>query len=747
MIINLFNANGLACKAEEICQFNSQMHINLTFILETWLAPTASVPFRPHISNVTNTITEAITGGRRNHGGILVFANDLKTHQNVRVLFQDNSGCYVAVEILDVIVIAVYLSPSQPNSKLTEILDKAADLSDNFSKRCVVLGDLNARLAELGDSITNTRGRFLRDELDNYPLEIQLPMEGKWTTFAGGGCGITDLVLANFNIQSIVVHEKESLGGSDHRPLTFTLEVDDLVEDRNFKRWNVRKLAKAVYQEQYQQLLSNSYQAILNQLQQIQIQLQNAVNSQKLIDQSWDSVKSWMSSAAITSIGVLHYHNHMPQDFWTEELEQERDRVQTAVSSLQENVVAHRHSSQALKEQAIAVTQLQQTYRVSLKQRRTVLFENAVDNLAIPQNAGSFMRMIRGAQSRRSRTGCKLDPSQLDVHAQYYLNTFGGAPAGNHLEQNQSTLWTFKSTEELVTSSTIRTLLSQLPFGKAAGPDQIPAELLAKGGDSMIQVLTLFLQMVHTCNTIPSEWRKVLIVPVYKKKGADSEIANYRPISLTCTARRLYERLLLLEIHPIARKLCDAQGGFRKHRSTLDQAMVLHEALSTVPTGIAALLDLKTAYDVVNRTLLWNQLEKVFGISGSMLSRLQDLFDHNSSQLVVSGKISAPIANTRGLMQGSSLSPSLFNFFIDGLNRRLDIGPKIQVHGVLVNALLFADDTALVAGNHRDMRTLLKTCEQWSLDMGMQFAPAKCVLLGPQPHQREVPLQLYLILL
>ena len=150
MIINLFNANGLAGKAEEICQFNSQMHINLTFILETWLAPTASVPFRPHISNITNTITEAITGGRRHQGGILVFANDLKTHQNVRVLFQDNSGCYVAVEIQDIIVIAVYLSPSQSNAKLTEILDKAADLSDNFSKRCVVLGDLNARMTAVG---------------------------------------------------------------------------------------------------------------------------------------------------------------------------------------------------------------------------------------------------------------------------------------------------------------------------------------------------------------------------------------------------------------------------------------------------------------------------------------------------------------------------------------------------------------------------------------------------------------------
>jgi hypothetical protein len=305
--------------------------------------------------------------------------------------------------------------------------------------------------------------------------------------------------------------------------------------------------------------------------------------------------------------------------------------------------------------------------------------------------------------------------------------------------------WTFKTTAELVSLANVKLILQSLPLGKAAGPDNIPAELLAKGGENVATIFTSFLQLVHSSKTIPSEWRKAMIVPIYKRKGLDTDIANHRPIALTCTARRLYERLLMLEVKPLARKLCDSQGGFRANRSTLDQAMVLHETLNEIPTAVTALLDLKAAYDLVNRNILWDELYSVFGFTVDMLDRLKNLFDFNSSELVVAGRKSNPIPNTRGLLQGSSLSPILFNFFIDGLCRRLahQNAPTIAVHGVRLNSLLFADDTALVAGNQRDLATLLGICEKWSQDVGMQFAPAKCVILGPPAPQREVSLQLY----
>jgi hypothetical protein len=105
------------------------------------------------------------------------------------------------------------------------------------------------------------------------------------------------------------------------------------------------------------------------------------------------------------------------------------------------------------------------------------------------------------------------------------------------------------------------------------------------------------------------------------------------------------------------------------------------------------------------------------------------LFDNNHSVLVINGHKSQPFDNKRGLLQGSSLSPILFNFFIDPLLKQLDTGPKVATNGSNTNHLFFADDGALHATTTDEMTGLLKICEDWSRRVGMQFAPEKCIYL------------------
>ena len=103
--------------------------------------------------------------------------------------------------------------------------------------------------------------------------------------------------------------------------------------------------------------------------------------------------------------------------------------------------------------------------------------------------------------------------------------------------------------------------------------------------------------------------------------------------------------------------------------------------------------------------ILWDELSHHFGVPAHALTVLQDLFDHNVSTLLVGGRESNPLANARGLLQGSTLSPIIFNFFIDKLCRKLgEPGvPSVRFHGLDLNRLLFADDTALLARNAQDM--------------------------------------------
>ena len=96
------------------------------------------------------------------------------------------------------------------------------------------------------------------------------------------------------------------------------------------------------------------------------------------------------------------------------------------------------------------------------------------------------------------------------------------------------------------------------------------------------------------------------------------------------------------------------------------------------------------------------------------------------------------------MLQGSSLSPTIFNFLINDLALELEAQQAgVLVHGKLVRCLLFADDTALVAATEQQLATLLGVCERWSKRAGMEFSPSKCVCFAPPPAQRSTPLRLY----
>ena len=98
-------------------------------------------------------------------------------------------------------------------------------------------------------------------------------------------------------------------------------------------------------------------------------------------------------------------------------------------------------------------------------------------------------------------------------------------------------------------------------------------------------------------------------------------------------------------------------------------------------------------------------------MSKETVQLLRCLFDNNSSLLLVNGQKGEPIANKRGLLQGSSLSPILFNYFIDAMIETLGKHTKLTSHKVKTNNLFFADDAALHTSNEQEMQLLLKVAE------------------------------------
>jgi hypothetical protein len=153
----------------------------------------------------------------------------------------------------------------------------------------------------------------------------------------------------------------------------------------------------------------------------------------------------------------------------------------------------------------------------------------------------------------------------------------------------------------MISTERVQMALRNLKLEKAAGVDGIMGELLVYGEFEMLRMLTCLFNKVEVLEQIPRDWKEVMVVPIWKKKGSESEVKNYRPISLSSICRKLYEKTICMEIEPFVNQLSDYQGGFRHRRSTLDQVFTLHEIMVEKPNLHHVFLDLKAAYDMVDR--------------------------------------------------------------------------------------------------------------------------------------------------
>jgi len=105
--------------------------------------------------------------------------------------------------------------------------------------------------------------------------------------------------------------------------------------------------------------------------------------------------------------------------------------------------------------------------------------------------------------------------------------------------------------EPVPTLEEVRKALGSARSGKAAGPDELPVELLKLGGDSVVEAMHRIITCVWITGKWPEDWTQSTFVPLYKK-GDPSVCANYRTISLISHASKVLLKVILGRIQPKA---------------------------------------------------------------------------------------------------------------------------------------------------------------------------------------------------
>ena len=242
--------------------------------------------------------------------------------------------------------------------------------------------------------------------------------------------------------------------------------------------------------------------------------------------------------------------------------------------------------------------------------------------------------------------------------------------------------------------------------------------------------------LLRQCNAVYSQnrierWTKGCILP-FPKKGDLGLAKNYRGITLTSIAAKVYNVLLRNRIEPkIDNILRKNQNGFRRNRSTTSQILTIRRILEGVRAknlqATLLFVDFTKAFDSRGKM---EQILLAYCLPKETVAAIMILYRNTKV------KVRSPDGDTEyfdivaGVLQGDTLAPYLFIICLDYVLRTsID---KIRENGFqltkrrskrypakTITDADYADDLALLANTPNQAETLLHSLERAAAGIGL----------------------------
>ena len=164
---------------------------------------------------------------------------------------------------------------------------------------------------------------------------------------------------------------------------------------------------------------------------------------------------------------------------------------------------------------------------------------------------------------------------------------------------------------------------------------------------------------------IPTNWKRGLVVPLWKGEGDRQDCNNYRGVTLLSVPGKIFAWIILDRVrHHLLEHQRPEQSGFTPKRSTVDCILarqVLTECRSEFRQGLlAAYVDLCKAFDSVNQDPLWRILG-LRGVPPKLINLMSELNSGTESAVRCGDTISDLFPDVTGVCQGCVLAPTLFS--------------------------------------------------------------------------------------
>ena len=240
----------------------------------------------------------------------------------------------------------------------------------------------------------------------------------------------------------------------------------------------------------------------------------------------------------------------------------------------------------------------------------------------------------------------------------------------------------------------VQNVISSFRKNKSLGPNSIPSSFLCLIADEISPLISKLINLSFETGQFPTAMKLAKITPVHKK-GSQTDLDNYRPISLLSNINKAFEKIMYERVYKFLstqNSFFEKQFGFRVKHSTAHALISLtehiREALDNNKFACGIFIDLKKAFDTVDHGILLKKLS-YYGIRGLPNEWFKSYLTERKQFVSINGFDSKILKTSIGVPQGSVLGPLLFLIYINDLNTAIK-------HSLVHH---FADDTNLLHVN------------------------------------------------
>ncbi|KAL4285443.1 hypothetical protein GQ457_16G011680 [Hibiscus cannabinus] len=241
-------------------------------------------------------------------------------------------------------------------------------------------------------------------------------------------------------------------------------------------------------------------------------------------------------------------------------------------------------------------------------------------------------------------------------------------------------------------------------------------------------------------------WEALSSADSNRAPGPDGfNLEDFRPISLVGGMYKLLSKVLTRRLRScIGQVIGDSQFAFIAGRQILDCSLIANEAIDymfkTDKSGVAFKIDFQKAYDTVSWDFLI-MVMRMCGFGEKWCGWVLQCISTVKISVLVNGVPTESFPISRGLRQGCSLSPLLFNLVGEALNQMLVKAVNLGLFsgfsigrgetGINLSLLQFADDLLIFCGaSECQVRNVKRVLRIFELASGLKLNLKKSKILG-----------------